>query len=379
VSIAQRRRFSLYHPGLRFASVGSSHAVDDSEERAEASSPASGPLDVAAAGAGSGMAARAATPFSGADRRRRANADPDPDHAPPFSGAARRRRWNAYPGPRRTRTYGVIAAVLVLGAVVVPLVPQMPRDYLFGWKQSSSQFEGSRYVALLASLGTPADVVETDYTSTTALFTGHRTANTAFLNAVTECPDPSATLAAISGDNGGYLLLGDVNKPGLMDSPCLLGQAATNPWGVPLLHTARDDGFVYELIGPGTGHPDLENLNAGVQPRSSSSAASSVIEYDWGGPRTVQQVSIGEATSTATPTTSVQVELRTAAGRWLNVAGAHSAVGDGPGRAPYLLATFPDGRVATGLRVVVTGTQTEASASASVSDVAALGPSAPTT
>jgi hypothetical protein len=306
---------------------------------------------VAAAGeAESGMAARAVAPFSEADRRRRST---------------------ARPGLLLT----LVAAVLVLVAVVGPLVAQMPRDYLFSWGRSSSQFGGSRYAALLSRVGAPADVVETDYTSTTALFTGHRTANTAFLNEFTQC-DQSIASAAIEADNAGYLLLGDVNKPRVLDNGCLLGQASTNPWAVPLLHTSRDDGFVFELIGPGTGHPGLTNLNAGVQSRDSTVATSSVLEYDWPGSRSVQQVSLGEAALAGTPTTSVEVDLRGTDGRWQKVAAAPSAVGDGRGRAPYLEASFADGVPATGMRIVVTGAQP--GAPASISDVAALGPSAPT-
>jgi hypothetical protein len=388
-------------------SVAPGAATPVSVMSAETTSPsASDAPGLAVGGAGSGMAARAEAPFSGADRRRRSSADPDPgpsrgwlrrrlsadpdpgtsharlrrrSSADPDPGTSRawlRRRSSADPDPGTHRLLGVLAAVLVLAVVVGPLVAQMPRDYLFPWGQSSSQFEGSRYVAMLSALGAPSDVVETDYMSTTALFTGHRTANTAFVNEMNQCDDSVAT-GALAGDNAGYLLLGDVNKPGLMDNPCLLGQAATNPWAVPLLHTARDNAFVFELVGPGTGHPELTDLNAGVRPLNLTSAAGSTMEYDWPVPRTIQQVSVGEAAFVGTPTTSVEIDLRTTAGRWMRVAGAASAVGDGRGDTPYLLATLANGTTATGMRIVVSGTQPEASAS--VSDAAALGLSAPTT
>ncbi len=87
-------------------------------------------------------------------------------------GLARRRELR---GARPWTVRGVGAA-LAAAAVVVPLAAQTPRDYLFAVHQDSSQFGGSRYAAILAHLGTPADVVETDYLSSTALFTGHRTA-----------------------------------------------------------------------------------------------------------------------------------------------------------------------------------------------------------
>ncbi len=124
----------------------------------------------------------------------------------------------------------VLAVTLVLGIVVVPLGPQFPRDYLFNLGQSSSQFEGSRYADVLSHLGVPSDVVETDYLSSTALFTGHRTAWTAFLAATGSCYYPGLA-GAIKQDAAAFLLLGDVNKPGILDSPCLLQYVVVEPLG----------------------------------------------------------------------------------------------------------------------------------------------------
>lgn len=264
----------------------------------------------------------------------------------------------------------------MVGAVIGPLVAQAPRNYLFGWNQNSSHFQGSRYAAVLARLGTPADVVETDYTSATALFTGHRTNDNAFLMTQIFC-DESSISQAIAGDDAGFLLLGDVNKPGVFDDPCLLSQAEAGSWAVPLLHTARDDGYVFELVGPGTAHPGLTSLNAEATPTDLSGPGSEIVEYNWEHPATVDQVSVGEASMSAGPTGFVELQIRRRDGQWTTVSRAGSAVGDEPGAAPYLVANLSTAVVATGIRIVV-GPGTPG-AFASVSDVSAVGPAVPTT
>jgi hypothetical protein len=254
--------------------------------------------------------------------------------------------------------------------VVAPLSAQLPRDYLVGFGQDTSHFGGSRYALMLSRLGTPAEVVETDYLSSTALFSGHETRNLAFLDTLTTCT-PAVVRLALAQDQAGYLLLGDVNKPGLLDSPCLYAAATSSPWAVELLRTDRDQASVFELIGPGTGHPDLRELTG---PASSShqraANATSVFEWDWGRLTPVTQVSLGEARAAAS-TGSVKVQLRQSNGQWRTVAASASAVGDGKGAAPYLLASLA-GLEASGLRVEVAGR-----GAATVADVHALGPVAP--
>ncbi|HEY3810123.1 MAG TPA: hypothetical protein VGL49_01720 [Acidimicrobiales bacterium] len=270
-----------------------------------------------------------------------------------------------WPALARPATAGALAVLIV----VAPLAAQLPRDYLLNAGQSTSHFEGSPYAGILAQLGSPTDVVETDYLYSTALFTGHLTAGTAFTETLSSCYVPGA-LAAIASDNAGYLLVGDLNKPGNLDSPCLYGAAASGSWAVELLHTNRDDASVFELVGPGTGHPDRRDLTAAaaVTETAGPAAAPSVtLTWQWSHLQPVTQVSVGAAG--ATGTTSVTVQLRVADGAWQTVAAARSSVGDGPGAVPYLLATLPAGVDASALRVIVHGVTT-----ATVSDVHALGP-----
>ncbi len=263
------------------------------------------------------------------------------------------RAWSTRPGLRLGAR--VTASVLVLAVVVVPLAAQMPRDYLFKLGQTSSQPQGSRYADMLSSLGVPSDVVETDYLSTTALFTGHRTAWSAIL------PPNACNLTGLKNgiavDNAAFALLGDVNKPGVLDSPCLFAYLSKSPSSaVRLLTTSRDSATVWELVGPGTGHPDLSDLTAGVNAAASSAAGLQVVQWDWGESKVVDQVSLGEARLSNGTTTAVEVQLLQPDGTWTVVAKASAPVGDGKGAAPYLLATFPRGQMATAMRVVVSGT-----------------------
>ena len=278
-----------------------------------------------------------------------------------------RRLWAARP-----RMVAAVAAVAVTATVVGPLVAQSPRDYLYGWGQSSSRPAGSRYVALLSRLGRPSDVVETDYQSTIALLTGHATNWSAFLSTATGLCWLPGVQDQLAADRAGYLVLGDVNKPGLIDSPCLAGLMPTVPWAVPLLHTRVDSASVYELVGPGTGHPDLTDVLASATPALLASGGT-VATARWllAQPEAVTQVSIGQAAALAGPTTSVRMEVEEPGGRWVTLASAPSAVGDGAGR-PFLVATPAHPLVVTGLRVVVTGPG--AGAGAAISDAAMIGP-----
>jgi hypothetical protein len=284
---------------------------------------------------------------------------------------AKRHRWQPALAPVGA---SIVAALLI----VVPLGEQFTRDYLFAVGQSSSQPEGSRYVALLAQLGAPQDVVETDYRSTIALFTGHRTADNSFLATLTSCSD-FVTNISLHQDQAGYLLIGAVNKALLIDSPCLFSRATSQPWAVRLLRTERDQASVFELIGPGTAHPDLIDattkatvsasgplLSQPIPPAVSSETPGAalatnatdgvgVINWTWQQPTTIEQVSVGAAGVDSGPTASVSVELLTPSGSWVVAASTAGSVGDAQGAAPYLLARFSHGVVATALRVVIHG------------------------
>lgn len=276
--------------------------------------------------------------------------------------------WIASHRPGRTAVGRTSASVAVLAVVVVPLALQLPRDYLYNTNQSGSHFDGSRYAEVLSRIGPPSVPVETDYLYSTALFTGHRTVRGAFDVALTGCYLPGVE-GAIEADNAGFLLLGEVNKPGVMDSPCLLQYADSQPWAVRLLHTSRDDASAYELIGRGTAHPDLFDAIRSSKFAQSTSGGSVSYEWSWGSPVSLRQISVGEAGFSADPadTTAVEVQVEVAPGVWNTVSRAASQVGDGGGE-PFLLAQEPGGVEATAVRVVVTGR----GPSLSVGDVHAL-------
>lgn len=264
-----------------------------------------------------------------------------------------------------------ISATVALVAVGVPLVVQLPRDYLFNLGQSSSHFAGSRYVAVLKAVPPPSVAVETDYVYSTALFSGHVTARSAFDATFSLCYTPQIE-TTIAEDSAGFLLLGDVNKPGILNSPCLLSVAESSPWAVRLLHTKRDDASVYELIGPGTAHPDLREVGSQITPTVSRSASEATTTIEWGAPTVLSQVSVGEAAFAGAHTSAATLEIETPNGSWMAVAHAASEVGDGRQAPPFLLAALPPGTAASGVRVVLTGTYV--SGPLSVDDLHALGP-----
>ncbi len=265
------------------------------------------------------------------------------------------------------------AAALAAAVMVVPVVAQMPRDYLFPWKVSSSHFGGSRYAKLLAALGQPSDVVETDYLSSVALFTGHQTNWSAFQVSLGNiCYEPSV-LEAISEDDASYLLLGDVNKPGVIDNACLLNLASVSPWAVELLHTDEDDASVFELIGPGTGNPDLVDDSEHLTPVAAQSGATWTMEWNWRTAKVITQASVAWAYLLDGPTYQVALQLLEPGRGWQTVDRVDAAVGDGKGDAPFLLTSPPAGVEATAMRVVAVGTA--AGGQLNVFDAHALGPS----
>jgi len=303
---------------------------------------------------------------------------------------ARGRRWPTAAGVAGA----LVAGAVVAGAVVLPLTRQIHRDYLFALDQSSSQPDGSPYMALLRALGQPRDVVETDYVSSVALLSGHRGDDTAFVAANGSVPGqrftcvPTRELADIEADHAAFLLTAALNKPVLVDSDCLLVLAASDPWAVRLMTTSVDGASVFEIIGPGSVHPDLVDLTArgalhapdlGATPLGPQGVFDNpgnilttptvngvaTLTWTWPSPVSITQVSVGGAAVEGT--TGVEVQEQRPDGGWVTVAAAAGPVGDG-GVVPFLLASSPDGTPAIALRVLVRG-----QGSAGVVDVRALG------
>jgi hypothetical protein len=187
--------------------------------------------------------------------------------------------------------------------------------------------------------------------------------------------------SALDADDASFLIVGDFNIPGLMDSPCLLRMASSpktaGVLGVArLLSTDHDDTSVFEMLGPGTSQPGL--VDHTVDAPSSAATALTLaangqgdaggtafvapavagqanFEWTWPGPEPLSQVSVGSVrgsaeSGAAPPVTESTVAIELADGKWRTVASAGGAVGD-HGRAPYLLASLPPGTTAIGLRV----------------------------
>lgn len=280
--------------------------------------------------------------------------------------------WSRLRSLRVAPTAGIVAAAT---AVALPLLAQAPRDYLFGWGQSSSQPGGSRYTAVLAALSPKSTVVETDYQSAIALYTGHPTGWDAFRYNIPPICYVPGVFDEFRSDRAGFLVLGDLNKPGETGSPCLAGLVAGAGWAVPLVHTRRDDGSVYELVGQDTAHPGLVNelLSAGPRQMHQSGTQTSWT-WQWPATVTVTQLSLGEAAVEGAATTAVRIEVEGPDGHWSTVASGRSGVGDGDGFAPFLLAASAQPRQIVAVRVVVDGTVP--GKPAAVNDLAVIGPPA---
>jgi hypothetical protein len=266
-----------------------------------------------------------------------------------------------------------LAAVVALPAYA--LIAQFPRDYLFANGQTSSAPKGSPYMSFLAALRPPSDVVETSYRFTTALYSRHRTASNAFL---LPC-DPVKVPDAVRGDGASFLLSAALNKPGIVDSDCVLSVASSQPWAVRLYRTGRDLASVFEIVGPGTAHPDLTDLaakaaitspaapvtlspeaaqsagdQAGQFPSVASSGPSAVLTWDWGAPAAVHLVTLGGARSESGQRGGVAVDLQGPDGQWRPVASSTTAVGDGT-PTPWLLRQLDQPVMARAARVRVEG------------------------
>ena len=181
-------------------------------------------------------------------------------------GACTAGRWALTLGgrllSRAAASLALLLAVLLVGA---PTAAGFTRNYLYAWGKKSSEFAGSPAMTLLKAIGPPSAVVETDYRGSVAYFSGHRTAWTAFTTTTTYGPlaGPNkgrCTLpvveAALRADDASFLLVGDVNQPGLMDSPCLLGLASAAPTAkalgaVRLISSDHDQTSVFELLSGG--------------------------------------------------------------------------------------------------------------------------------
>ncbi|HYA44872.1 MAG TPA: hypothetical protein VED59_04635, partial [Acidimicrobiales bacterium] len=275
-----------------------------------------------------------------------------------------------------------MAAVILAGA---PTAAGFTRDYLYSVGQKSPEFAHSPAMSMLKAIGPAGAVVETDYRGSVAYFSGHRTAWTAFAATTPYGPFAaqnrgSCTLRvvvpALRADDASFLLVGDVNEPGLMDSPCLLGLAATPSTAkylgaVRLLSTDHDQTSVFELLGSDGADAAVTDWTAGsphgaarttLSPNGSGDvggtgyAASAVagvasIEWSWSVPVPVNQVSVGSVTA-AVPVGAVSILARSASGAWSEIASAAGPVGDG-GVVPYLLARLTPGSDMLGLKVSV--------------------------
>jgi hypothetical protein len=289
--------------------------------------------------------------------------------------------------PVLRRSVVPLAVVVAVLATTVPAAYGFTKNYLYPVGQQSSEFARSPAMSLLKVLEPPNAVVETDYRGAVAFFSGHRTAWTAFVRTTSYGPfagfntgacTPSKVRADLQVDNASFLVVGDFNEPGLMDSPCLL-KLASSPatageiGAVRLLSTDHDQTSLFELLGPRSSQPGLVDPTAASRPRSPATDARLAVNgqgdaggtgyetrsidgeanFEWAWPTGAElmQMSVGSVIS-STGVEGITVAVQLTDGTWRTVASCDGAVGDG-GTCPYLLALLPQPTRATALRVSV--------------------------
>ncbi len=301
---------------------------------------------------------------------------------------------------RVAASVAVVVAVLAAG---IPTAAGFTRDYLYKVGQKSSEFARSPAMTLLKSIGPPSALVETDYRGSVAFFSDHRTGWTAFTLTTRYGPfaiqHPNACSVAVvknalRADDAEFLMVGDLNFPTFMDSPCLLHLAsyastAKGIGAVRLLSTDHDHTSVFELVGHNSPRPDLEDWTADVQPSSGAhptgltrngqgdaggtgyrvAAGGHTATFDWSWPKPVgvTQLSVGSITSTA-PVRAASISIELPDGVWRTLSRVAGPVGD-EGVAPYLLEELPSGTTARAVEVLV-----DTSGTAQVTYVNAIGP-----
>ena len=265
-------------------------------------------------------------------------------------GAEQVVRWIAAAAARWLPPRRVAAALAVAGAllVVVPLAWQWDRNYRLDPGQHTSRPLGSPYLGFVAAVTAPGDVVETPYVFTTSLATGRRTADDAFTGG---CDEDAIRKGALD-DGAGVVVEAAFNTPPPVQD-CQVPVLEQASWAIPLYRTGRDDATVYELLGPGTVHPDLvDSLSGGgVTSRVDGGTA---LTWSWSRPRRLTLLSLGGATAEEGTASRVLLEWSDAAGRWHRAATAPGPVGDGE-KTPFLVWRPERPVSATAVRVVVLG------------------------
>jgi hypothetical protein len=303
---------------------------------------------------------------------------------------------------RVVASIAVVVAVLVAG---VPTAVGFTRDYLWNVGQKSSEFARSPAMTLLKAIGPPSAVVETDYRGSVAFFSDHRTAWTAFTASTVAGPfapqgggacSVPVVKGALQADDAQFLMVGDVNGPGVMDSPCLLHMATSAASGptlgaVRLLSSDHDQTSVFELLGPGSSQPEMTDWTArapisratpsllppngtgddgGVAYSAPAKGGVARFKWSWDKPVAISQLSIGLVTSSS-PVLRTTVSLKSPNGEWQAVSVVSGAIGN-DGAVPYLLDVLGPGTDAVALHVSVQTTGT-----AAVAYVSAIGPGQP--
>lgn len=295
--------------------------------------------------------------------------------------------WNKCATIDRGQLWRRCMVAFVAVGVIGPLLTQVQSDYLY--PGGSSNPGGSPYMTFLTKVRPDNAVVENSYIWATTLYTGHPAATNAYVQTADVCSD-SVVKRALSADHAGYVLIAAIDNPGAIDSECIYDTLSRSASAVPLMYTKDNLATVFELVGPGTPNPDLENLLAssgspapadGGQPGAPASAAAapgsagagqstgtntSTMQWSLKPGTQVTQVSLGSAEKPYGATSRVEVQLLEG-DTWQTITSAAGAVGD-DGVLP-LLAQIPP-VAASAVRVEVSGSSPDP---AEVEDLGVIG------
>lgn len=276
--------------------------------------------------------------------------------------------------------------VLVASGLTVLLLSQFTRDYLYAAGASSSRPKGADYNAILADAGSSTDIVETNFVWTTALYTGKRTSsnassyNPALSTRSSAACEARILQASVFDDVAGFILAANLGNSE-HEADCVRSTLDAAPWAVHLLSSAVDAADVYELIGPGTAHPNLIDLADSVTPAglnatdhpismptvtstdseqdsrsgrgySTAGIDSAALTYRWSTPTAVVQLSLGSVDAPAGSRVSLQLLDRQ--GEWTTVESTRET--PQAGCLGYQLVPLP-ARISWGARVFASGAQ----------------------
>ena len=231
----------------------------------------------------------------------------------------------------------------------------MPRDYLTNLGQNTSHFSGSRYARMLAQLGTPS---RTWWRPTTCPRPPSSPGTTPAASPSRTPSRPAMPRRHPVRPGAGPRRLSAARKrqqAGRPRQPLPVEHGHVEPLGGGAAPHRRDDASRVRVDrprdrAPRSARPDRLG-SRDSRPRTGRRQHHLAVEL--GAPRSGDPGQRRRSRLARRDHLRDPPAARPRTGTWRTVAAAPSSVGDGPGAAPFLLATLPGGTSATAVRVLV--------------------------